>query len=66
MDPDRLTLARKGKFITTEHDICFDAADFIRCGNPTNWPLRPPKPATHSKNYAENQTDLSKSTTDKT
>lgn len=29
---DRHALAKKGKFVTTEHDICFDAADFIRCG----------------------------------
>jgi glycine amidinotransferase len=31
-DEDRRKLAAEGKFITTEHDICFDAADFMRCG----------------------------------
>ena len=29
---DRHKLAAEGKFVTTEHDICFDAADFMRCG----------------------------------
>ena len=29
---DRHRLAAQGKFVTTEHDICFDAADFMRCG----------------------------------
>ncbi|XP_046856983.1 glycine amidinotransferase, mitochondrial-like isoform X2 [Xenia sp. Carnegie-2017] len=29
---DRHQLAAQGKFVTTEHDICFDAADFMRCG----------------------------------
>ena len=29
---DRHALAKAGKFVSTEHDICFDAADFIRCG----------------------------------
>ena len=29
---DRHKLAAQGKFVTTEHDICFDAADFMRCG----------------------------------
>ncbi|XP_028402369.1 glycine amidinotransferase, mitochondrial-like [Dendronephthya gigantea] len=29
---DRKRLAAEGKFVTTEHDICFDAADFMRCG----------------------------------
>ena len=29
---DRHKLAAEGRFVTTEHDICFDAADFMRCG----------------------------------
>jgi glycine amidinotransferase len=29
---DRHKLAAEGKFVTTEHDICFDSADFMRCG----------------------------------
>ena len=31
-DEGRRKLAAEGKFVTTEHDICFDAADFMRCG----------------------------------
>lgn len=29
---DRHKLAAQGKFVTTEHEPCFDAADFIRAG----------------------------------
>ncbi|KAL7823629.1 hypothetical protein AOLI_G00330270, partial [Acnodon oligacanthus] len=29
---DRHKLAAEGKFVTTEHEPCFDAADFIRAG----------------------------------
>lgn len=29
---DRHILAAQGKFVTTEHEPCFDAADFIRAG----------------------------------
>ena len=29
---DRHKLAMKGKFVTTEYEPCFDAADFIRAG----------------------------------
>ena len=29
---DRHKLAAKGKFVTTEFEPCFDAADFIRAG----------------------------------
>ena len=29
---DRHALAAKGKFVTTEFEPCFDAADFIRAG----------------------------------
>ncbi|AWP01343.1 putative glycine amidinotransferase mitochondrial [Scophthalmus maximus] len=29
---DRHVLAAQGKFVTTEHEPCFDAADFIRAG----------------------------------
>lgn len=29
---DRHKLAREGKFVTTEHEPCFDAADFMRAG----------------------------------
>lgn len=29
---DRHNLAAQGKFVTTEHEPCFDAADFIRAG----------------------------------
>jgi glycine amidinotransferase len=29
---ERENLIAEGKFVTTEHDICFDAADFMRCG----------------------------------
>lgn len=29
---DRHKLARQGKFVTTEHEPCFDAADFMRAG----------------------------------
>ena len=29
---DRHKLAAQGKFITTEYEPCFDAADFIRAG----------------------------------
>ena len=31
-DEGRYKLAAQGKFVSTEHDICFDAADFMRCG----------------------------------
>ena len=30
---DRHRLAAEGKFVTTEFEPCFDAADFIRAGN---------------------------------
>lgn len=29
---DRHKLAEQGKFVTTEYEPCFDAADFMRCG----------------------------------
>lgn len=29
---DRHALAAKGLFVTTEHEPCFDAADFMRAG----------------------------------
>lgn len=29
---ERYKLARQGKFVTTEFEPCFDAADFIRAG----------------------------------
>ena len=29
---DRHKLAAQGKFVTTEYEPCFDAADFIRAG----------------------------------
>ena len=29
---DRHRLAEEGKFVTTEYEPCFDAADFIRAG----------------------------------
>lgn len=29
---DRKTMVSRGKFVTTEHEICFDAADFIKAG----------------------------------
>ena len=29
---ERNKLAKEGKFVTTEHEPCFDAADFIRAG----------------------------------
>lgn len=29
---DRHNLASQGKFVTTEYEPCFDAADFIRAG----------------------------------
>lgn len=29
---DRHELAKEGKFVTTEFEPCFDAADFIRAG----------------------------------
>ena len=32
-DPEtRIEWTKKGKFITTEFEPCFDAADFLRCG----------------------------------
>ncbi len=29
---DRHRLASQGRFVTTEHEPCFDAADFMRAG----------------------------------
>ena len=29
---DRITLTRAGKYVTTEFEPCFDAADFLRAG----------------------------------
>ena len=31
--PDRNKLTREGKFVTTEFEPCFDAADFLRAGS---------------------------------